>query len=64
MKSEAVVRQFQRLLEPGTITGLSEREVLERFAERGDPVAFDVIVARDGPLCFRPAQRFYPRPRS
>jgi RNA polymerase sigma factor (sigma-70 family) len=52
MKSEAVVRQFQRLLEPGTIAGLSERQVLERFAERGDPVAFEAIVARHGPLVF------------
>jgi RNA polymerase sigma factor (sigma-70 family) len=52
MKSEAVVRQFQRLLEPGTIAGLSERQVLERFAERGDPVASEAIVARHGPLVF------------
>ena len=50
MKSEAVVRQFRRLLEPGTIAGLTERQVLERFAERGDPVAFEAIVARHGPL--------------
>jgi len=52
MKSEAVVREFRRLLEPGTIAGLTERQVLERFAERGDPVAFDAIVARHGPLVF------------
>jgi RNA polymerase sigma factor (sigma-70 family) len=52
MKSEAVVRQFRRLLEPGTIAGLTERQVLERFAERGDPVAFEAIVARHGPLVF------------
>ncbi len=52
MKNQAVIRQFQRLLEPGTIAGLTDRQVLERFAERGDPVAFDAIVARHGPLVF------------
>jgi RNA polymerase sigma factor (sigma-70 family) len=52
MKSEAVVRQFQRLLEPGTVAGLTECQVLERFAERGDPVAFEAIVARHGPMVF------------
>jgi RNA polymerase sigma factor (sigma-70 family) len=52
MKIEAVVRQFQRLLEPGTIAGLSESQVLERFAERGDPVAFEAIIARHGSLVF------------
>jgi RNA polymerase sigma factor (sigma-70 family) len=52
MRSEAVVRQFQRLLEPGTVAGLTETEVLERFAERGDPVAFEAIVMRHGPMIY------------
>ena len=46
MRSDAIVREFQRLIEPGTIAGLTERQVLERFAERGDPVAFEAIVTR------------------
>jgi hypothetical protein len=48
MRSESVVREFQRLLEPGTVAGLTGRQVLERFAERGDPVAFEAIVTRHG----------------
>jgi RNA polymerase sigma factor (sigma-70 family) len=52
MRSEAVVREFQRLLEPGTVAGLTERQVLERFAERGDPVAFEAIVTRHGPMVY------------
>jgi RNA polymerase sigma factor (sigma-70 family) len=52
MRCEAVVREFQRLLEPGTVAGLTERQVLERFAERGDPVAFEAIVTRHGPMVY------------
>jgi RNA polymerase sigma factor (sigma-70 family) len=52
MRSEAVVREFQRLLEPGTVAGLTERQVLERFAERGDSVAFEAIVTRHGPMVY------------
>ena len=52
MKSEVVVREFQRLLDPGTVAGLTERQVLERFAERGDPVAFEAIVTRHGPMVY------------
>ena len=52
MRSESVVREFQRLLEPGTVAGLTERQVLERFAERGDPVAFEAIVTRHGPMVY------------
>src|SRR5207244_3672905 len=43
-------RRFQQLLEPGTIAGLSEAQVLARFVERRDPVAFEAIVTRHGPM--------------
>jgi RNA polymerase sigma factor (sigma-70 family) len=52
MRSESVVREFQRLLEPGTVAGLTERQVLERFAERGDSVAFEAIITRHGPTVY------------
>jgi RNA polymerase sigma factor (sigma-70 family) len=52
MKNQAVFRQFQRLFDPGTIAGLTDRQVLERFAQRRDPVAFEAIIARHGPLVF------------
>ncbi len=48
----AVVRGFQQLLEPGTVAGLTEREVLARFVESGDAVAFEAIVKRHGPMVF------------
>jgi RNA polymerase sigma factor (sigma-70 family) len=52
MRSESVVREFQRLLERGTVAGLTERQVLERFAERGDSVAFEAIITRHGPMVY------------
>jgi RNA polymerase sigma factor (sigma-70 family) len=48
----AVVREFQQLLEPGTVTGLTERQLLARFVESGDPVAFEAIVRRHGPMVY------------
>ncbi len=44
-----IARELERLCEPGTIAGLSEPQVLARFVERGDPVAFEAIVVRHGP---------------
>ena len=46
----AVARGLETLVDPGTISGLSEPQVLARFAERGDPVAFEAIVVRYGPM--------------
>ena len=45
-----IARGFERLVDPGTVAGLSERQVLARFVERGDAVAFEAIVRRYGPL--------------
>ena len=33
-------------------TGASDRELLERYVERGDAAAFGVLMRRDGPLVF------------
>jgi RNA polymerase sigma factor (sigma-70 family) len=46
----AVARGLESLVDPGTVTGLSEAQVLARFVERGDPVAFEAIVVRYGPM--------------
>ena len=48
--SEAVVRNLQHLVDPGTIAGLTERQVLARFVERRDSVAFEAMVALHGPM--------------
>jgi RNA polymerase sigma factor (sigma-70 family) len=45
----AVNRGLERLINPGTISGLSESEVLARFVECHDPVAFEAIIVRHGP---------------
>ena len=40
----AVARGLERLVDPGTVAGLTEPQLLARFAERRDPVAFEAIV--------------------
>jgi RNA polymerase sigma factor (sigma-70 family) len=42
--------QIGRLFGEGTLAGLSDGELLERFASRGDGEAFEAIVTRHGPL--------------
>src|SRR5215208_2883131 len=46
---DAVVRQVGRLFEPGTVAGLSEWQLLDRYVSRRDEAAFEAIVARHGP---------------
>jgi RNA polymerase sigma factor (sigma-70 family) len=45
-----VFASIQRLLTDGTMTGLSEGQLLERFLARGDEAAFEAIVRRHGPM--------------
>ncbi len=40
----------EQLFQEGTVAGLSEGSLLERFLLRGDEVAFEALVARHGPL--------------
>jgi RNA polymerase sigma factor (sigma-70 family) len=46
----ALFREFERLVDPGTLVGLTETQVLARFVECRDPVAFEAIVSRHGPM--------------
>jgi len=46
----AVLRQVNRLFGPGTVAGLSEGDLLERFVARRDEAAFEALVARHGPM--------------
>jgi hypothetical protein len=43
-------KQFGRLFEAGTLSGLSDAQLLEQFATRRDELAFEVLVTRHGPL--------------
>ena len=46
----AVLRQIERLFAVGSVTGMDEGQLLERFAARRDEVAFEAMVARHGPM--------------
>ena len=41
---------FRRLWDAGTVSGLSDSQLLEQFTAHGDERAFDALVARHGPL--------------
>lgn len=45
-----VTSAIESLLRSGTLVGLSEQELLDRFVREGDRRAFEAIVARHGPL--------------
>jgi len=54
--SVAIVRDIQTLFDTGTAGGLSDRQLLERFAAGRDAsseVAFEVLVLRHGPMVLR-----------
>ena len=49
----SVVRQLETLFDGGSVAGLSDRQLLERFVTRRDPAgeaAFAALVARHGPM--------------
>ena len=52
----AILRDFQTLFDTGTFSGLSDRQLLERFASVRDAsadAAFEVLVRRHGPMVLR-----------
>jgi hypothetical protein len=48
--ANTALRQVARVLRDGTLTGLSDRQMLERFIGCRDEAAFEVLVARHGPM--------------
>ena len=46
----AALQQIHRLFAEGSVTGLSEAQLLERFLAQGDAVAFEALVSRHGPM--------------
>ena len=44
------VPDLGRIFEGETISGLSEWQLLERYLERRDEIAFEALVARHGPM--------------
>jgi RNA polymerase sigma factor (sigma-70 family) len=45
-----VQQQIERLLQRGSLAGLSEWQLLERYATERDELAFEALVARHGPM--------------
>ena len=50
--ANTALRQVARVFQEGTLTGLSDRQMLERFVDSRDEAAFEVLVARHGPMVF------------
>jgi RNA polymerase sigma factor (sigma-70 family) len=48
--SKSVARQLGALYEGGSVAGLSDRQLIERFAAARDETAFAALVARHGPM--------------
>ncbi len=46
----AALRQMNRLLAGGTVTGFSDAQLLERFVSEHDAAAFEALVGRHGPM--------------
>jgi RNA polymerase sigma factor (sigma-70 family) len=45
-RSQAVAREIERLFRGGTLSGLSDRELLERFVAKRDEAAFEALLVR------------------
>ncbi len=50
LRSGAVMQQIGRLFLEGSSIGLSEGELLDRFVRARDESAFEILVARHGPM--------------
>ncbi len=50
MLGGAAIGPLGRLFESGTVTGLGEAQLLERFLDHGDTDAFEAILRRHGPM--------------
>ena len=46
----AVLHRIERLFASGSVAGLSEGQLIERFATRRDEAAFEALLARYGPM--------------
>ncbi|HWE39912.1 MAG TPA: sigma-70 family RNA polymerase sigma factor [Isosphaeraceae bacterium] len=58
--SAIVGRQLRQLLESGSVAGLTDGQLLERFADRDDPrseSAFEALLARHGPMVLAVCRR-------
>jgi RNA polymerase sigma factor (sigma-70 family) len=54
--SAGSLKHLQTLFQAGTVGGLTDGQLLERFVQRGDEAAFAALVERHGPMVFRVCQ--------
>ena len=48
--ARSVLKQLDQVFNHGTVSGLTEGKLLERFVEGRDETAFAALVARHGPM--------------
>src|SRR3954451_2510114 len=53
-----VVHQLERLFGHGTVTGLTEGQLLDRFTCRRDEAAFEALMERHGPMVLGVCRQF------
>jgi RNA polymerase sigma factor (sigma-70 family) len=59
-----VLRQIDRLFERGSLSGLTEWQLLDRYASRRDESAFEALVARHGPMVLGVCRRVLDDPHA
>ena len=59
----AVFQQIDRLFRDGTLAGLGDGQLLERYLTRGDEAAFEALVDVHGPMVLGLCRRFLRDPR-
>ena len=63
LKSANLARDFGSLFGAGTLAGLGDGPLLERFIARRDEVAFEELIARHGPVVLGLCRRWLDDPR-
>ena len=61
-RNSTVVRHFGRIFGPGTATGLSDGQLLDRFASGRDEAAFEALLIRHGPMVLGTCRALLPDP--
>ena len=60
----AVLQQIHLLFQRGSVSGLSEWQLLDRYASRRDESAFEALVARHGPMVLGVCRRVLDDPHA
>ncbi len=56
-RTSGAMRQLTRVFQEGTLAGLSDREILVRFADGRHEAAFEVLLGRHGPMVLNVCRR-------